>query len=561
MTSVAKRQAPPGLEQSLRQAASLAGVPGLPADAVLCIRHLTARLDTHALRHAGSLLGTAGKISQQLQILAGEARRPAREIVPESATAVLFDDPFQMLACAARDWLDGQFANRWWWRSLIDGGALAQGVIPLWRLHVIHIPAALVELNTRAEEFCRRIAVTDARALVTRLSGTFALPAHSATRMKWAQLLPELAHDDPRRQLLELGFSLTRATVRLRRDLSTSLPASSGVPSAAPNAAGPKAHRRTPLRAEEVSGGEQASKRESETHTDATGSEQTRSAIVIPGQQEPIRPTGMPSPQQPEDTPQPTALDVAPTPSTCADDWRKNPSSPEPRTETKSETPDRNAQVFSQTSVAAHSIVPPIPPFARPAEWIETRYGGVLYLLNVAIHLGFYPDFMQPRDAGLALSPWAFLALAAERLAGRRLRRDALWTLLAALDGSDADHPVFDRESSPPASLPPPLQPYLRAQERDAPTFADSWPAWIDQLMPALRRRLAAALGVPPRQAGRLLCCQSARIWFSTGRLDAHFNLNEHPIAIRLSGLDRDPGWMPSAGCDIRFFYDVTIDG
>ena len=74
--------------------------------------------------------------------------------------------------------------------------------------------------------------------------------------------------------------------------------------------------------------------------------------------------------------------------------------------------------------------------------------------------------------------------------------------------------------------------------------------------MPPLRRRLATALGVPPRQAGRLLCCQTVRIHFRAGRLDAHFSLNDHPIALRLSGLDRDPGWMPSAGCDIRFFYD-----
>ena len=547
MASVAKRQAPPWLEHSLRQAASLAGVPGLPADAVLCIRHLTARLDTHALRHAGSLLGTAEKLSHQLQILAGEARRPAREIVPESATAVLFDDPAQMLACAARDWLDGQFANRWWWRTLFGSGALAQGVIPLWRLHVIHIPAALVELNTRAEEFCRRTASSDAEVLVAQLIETYAPPTHSATRTDWLPLLPEFAPDDPRRQLLVLGLSLTNGAVRARRALATSRPAHHGVQAAAQDGARPKTHGRTPPRPDEVADSEPALDRETEARTDARD---------VPGQPEPVGPTGMRSPQQPENSPQPIALDADATPTTCADDWQNDPSSPDKSTRTNTRTPDRNAQVLTQTSTATHPSAPSPTPFAHPVEWIETSYGGVLYLLNVAIHLGFYPDFTQPRDAGLALSPWAFLALVGERLAGRRLRHDPLWTLLAALDGSDADQPVFNLESNPPTSLPETLQPYLGAQERDAPRLADTWPTWLDQLMPPLRRRLAIALGVPPRQAGRLLCCQTARIHFRAGRLDAHFNLNDHPVAIRLSGLDRDPGWMPSAGCDIRFFYD-----
>ena len=109
MTSVAKRYAAPWLEQSMRQAASLASVPGLSADAVLCVRHLSARIDTHALRHGGGLLNTASRVSRQLQILASAARRPAHEVVPENAEAVLFDDPAEMLACAARDWLDGHF--------------------------------------------------------------------------------------------------------------------------------------------------------------------------------------------------------------------------------------------------------------------------------------------------------------------------------------------------------------------------------------------------------------------------------------------------------------------
>jgi len=39
-------------------------------------------------------------------------------------------------------------------------------------------------------------------------------------------------------------------------------------------------------------------------------------------------------------------------------------------------------------------------------------------------------------------------------------------------------------------------------------------------------------------------------------RLDLHFTLDALPLAVRLAGVDRDPGWIPSAGCDIRFCFD-----
>jgi len=37
--------------------------------------------------------------------------------------------------------------------------------------------------------------------------------------------------------------------------------------------------------------------------------------------------------------------------------------------------------------------------------------------------------------------------------------------------------------------------------------------------------------------------------------LDLFFELSEHPLEIRLAGLDRDPGWVPAAGRFVRFHY------
>ena len=35
----------------------------------------------------------------------------------------------------------------------------------------------------------------------------------------------------------------------------------------------------------------------------------------------------------------------------------------------------------------------------------------------------------------------------------------------------------------------------------------------------------------------------------------AEFPLDGHDVAWRLAGLDRDPGWLPSAACSLRFEF------
>jgi hypothetical protein len=39
-------------------------------------------------------------------------------------------------------------------------------------------------------------------------------------------------------------------------------------------------------------------------------------------------------------------------------------------------------------------------------------------------------------------------------------------------------------------------------------------------------------------------------------RVDVLMKLNELPIAIRLAGLDRDPGWVPAAGRFVAFRFE-----
>jgi hypothetical protein len=51
------------------------------------------------------------------------------------------------------------------------------------------------------------------------------------------------------------------------------------------------------------------------------------------------------------------------------------------------------------------------------------------------------------------------------------------------------------------------------------------------------------------------LCNHHARVTVTPTHLDVFFKLSELPIAIRLSGLDRNPGWVPAAGRYIMLHF------
>lgn len=547
----------PSLEAALRQTAALAEVPGLPADALLCIRRVHARIDREGLRHVGGLLGAADQLSRQLQKHAGDARRPAREFVPKSAEAVRFEDPAEMLACAARDWLDGQFYSHWWWRSLLGGGALAQGVVTLWRRYPAHIPAALAKLDARAGEFRQRLPAPDAAAIADLL-------AECPNRTARQENSSQPTTDDPRQPPPTFISSAARAgSSNAPPPIAASpatqpwfvapggnkavQPGSGGTLRDAHEACRPGAEVESSVFAAPGASAEARAQRRTPAGVDK--SPRGTNNLGIPAQERPqVR-------QQPDLRKQGSAADPA-------NDQFPRPRQPQPE-QRESLAPPIATTLLSQvgrfeqtgeTASASASLVKLI----AAGESIETDYGGVLYLLNTALRLGFYPDFTRPQDPGLALSPWAFLALCGERIAGRGLREDALWTLLAKLAvGSDEQTHGASTTNRPPPSLPDALRPYLGRRSPNACLTPDSWPAWLDQLIPPLRRRLAAALGVAPRSVGRLLCRQAARVQYREGRLTTRFDLNDHPVAIRRAGLDRDPGWIPAAACDIRFYYDT----
>jgi hypothetical protein len=160
-----------------------------------------------------------------------------------------------------------------------------------------------------------------------------------------------------------------------------------------------------------------------------------------------------------------------------------------------------------------------------PASRVSTRFGGIFYLLNAALAMRLYSDFSAPRGPNLKLSPWDWLALIGREWFGREFVRDPVWRLLAGLAG---------RKRRP-----------LRR------------PRWLTAQIESLLARLALALSErPSADTPGLVCAHRAEIAATASRVDVHLALAGLPLVLRIAGLDRDPGWIPAAGRDVRFHFD-----
>ena len=200
------------------------------------------------------------------------------------------------------------------------------------------------------------------------------------------------------------------------------------------------------------------------------------------------------------------------------------PAPAEHRTETKAtEPPPAGTRTWPSASVQ------PAPWSERaeasataPAARFDTAHAGLFFLLNAAVGLGWYGDFTQPQHQGLGLSPWQFLRAAGHALTGPSWCEDPLLAWLRAMD---------------PTPLP-------RTGVR---------PLWAP-----LRARLSLAMGLPRLHATRLTVQLPGQVRLRCGRVDVHIPLSELPLPVRMAGLDRDIGWLPAAGHDIRFHFEVV---
>lgn len=527
---------------------------GLPAGSLLCVRRLRDPLPGR-LGAAEREIELNARWSQaardSLDRLASGAARPNAGRLPAGAEAVLFPTEADLLACFALSQAEGRMAFEWWWGCALPASDLRRTWSELWSRNPTLIPIAvqLLAAGANLPLVLRSLPGSAARPLLRQLAITYGLPellqvlaqpaASMASSSSVARLparsdndttavargvsnpaifhagfLPEitsreiaaLAAVPVETALLALvGLLLVRNPARVRQ--------AAFVPFARAVLNGAGILRRTVL------------------PTDLGRPDIFPDAVIASATPLPVSPAQAAASGRTPFTPSPSPPTQASVPAQAS-----------PLT-----IPSRTAAGSSEAPAASPARLPPRLPVSERI--VSTAHGGIFYLLNLALALGLYGDFTQPLRPGLALSPWKFLDLL-----GRRLLRglpdaedDSLWAALEQLAGS-VEEPVAmatglaDWQPDPAWSDPPLLLP-AAARSSD-----ENFLTW---LIPVLTDRLEHAGVTFPMLLG-----QSARLVLTAGRVDVHFSLSSHPIEIRLAGLDRDPGWIPAAGRDVRFHYD-----
>jgi hypothetical protein len=203
-------------------------------------------------------------------------------------------------------------------------------------------------------------------------------------------------------------------------------------------------------------------------------------------------------------------------------------------------------------------------PFALPLPPpVRTRLGGLFYLVAVAQSLGLYGDFTTPREPGIALYVWDFVALVGAELLPEPFPDDPVWTLLASLAGRGPHDPPgagFD----PPEDWCPPPGRHERYAAALSPSSRNGKPSsrhgtplerWTRNVAGYVQARLALALDRPPGDVPGIVLLRHAEVHVSAAHVDVVFALADLPLEIRLAGIDRTPGWIPAAGRHLSIHF------
>lgn len=224
-------------------------------------------------------------------------------------------------------------------------------------------------------------------------------------------------------------------------------------------------------------------------------------------------------------------------------------------------------------------------PCASALSQIHTVFGGLMFVINMLLALKLYPDFTMPLGRRLHPSPFWLLAQLGVRLFGRSFRRDPLFRLLNDIGqpGSLPNHWRVERKWLANFSAKGVLYPTfdgtnLTYWDSRGFIFSDS-PA-----NPKSRKATHAAVAsnrgkfrLPAKRDDRWVACLASFLKFRTNQaapgldlsclrlpakaslsedgLDLYFSLAELPLAVRMAGLDRNPGWLPSEGRHIMFHF------
>ena len=484
--------------------------PAMPPRVILCIRAMAdpmpGGLDLRSA-HAPRATEWEHAARNAIRDALHRAVRVTDGFVPPTADSVLFDDRAELLACAARDVVRG--SDGWWWRHLLRGSVTFTVVLREWMREPEYVAAALEILAASAEmiAFVRRLEAHEAIALLHNVLRAHALEPFAneiiravTTPMSPSRSASAIPTASPWRDLvpeIEHGQPAARA---IAHDLALEQRLFAGITLALRRA--PTLVRRRESFFTQQTIAWIATMRAIEKHESTAPKTPATQTTPTPTPHEPPTQTPLPPPHAhhaPANTPDTPSRQHSPGHRPRATDHSEDP-------ETR-KTPKPTQQ---PTPVAAPTV--------------STQYAGIFFLLNVAIALELYDPYS---DEGLDLDVWTFLALTARALLEEVDEEDNVWALLADLAQPES--------SCGAAGFSPPV---------DAP---------LDTLD---RVRELLALTIEADHPALFLIRRYGRITLTPAHLDVHFSLAAHPIEIRMSGLDRDPGWIPAAGRHVNFHFD-----
>jgi len=548
---------------------------GLPASSLLCIRRMRDPSPRTQPLESGSvylLPDWEQAVARSLDCQATEAARPALAPVPSGANAVLFLDDSELLAALAWDWLTGTLPLHWWWRQILktfDSAAIFQH----WMRAPEAIPAAIERLRFLScdEPFVRSLPDRVASELLRRMlyvhgiptGGDLAIAPAVASEMPggsgstssirqdqlsgsidpaapwspWIQELSSFNLSADQEQFLVQSLMLRRARGVARSEAFQHALAAwvSYRPSDAEE----------PYPVEEERAPDNLSQPASRP-ADGTNRRFPATPLslddsaTLPSESRGGPHSGSLRPvSNAHEASQLTAEDgQAPIDNSEADASKVVLSEPiDTRPEATTSAPDElnanPAEVPAASAEDSSSLRSAFEPqhFLR----VETAFGGVFFLLNAAIALGYYSDFTAPLDRYIDLDIWDFLAIFGDRFTSGELRNDPLWETLAHLAGRGDSS-----KSEDPAA-------------RIASHFAPSQ-EWIDSTANHVSGYLDHALKMP--DAASFLCRRPSSLTCTPTHVDIFFSMQTHPIEIRKACLDRDPGWIPAAGYYVAFHFD-----
>ena len=490
--------------------------PTLPPGAIVCVRHLRARLDARQTRTV------AEQLEDALRGLVPFMARPFRGIVPTDANAVVFFDEAELLACLAQDWHRGD-GDRWWWRSLYREVATLSVVERAFAGSARSMPAVLSRLDELgiACDVVRHLPAEHCNELSAAVAESFAVRewTHPSAPSPRSGAAPQA---EAREAAVDWAFAVERLVQEMGlSQVVMSLPVAQRALVMLCVALHRAPHRaRTTeviatIRRENWEAVSHAPTADVERESDerATSAEPARAPESSATGLERLRPD--PSVAAP-----PTETILEPT------DLRT--------TANASKTSSGEARVAAAAPISCPVVTEASPPavvrqYAHQESldpvYVTTDFAGVVYLLNVALSMELYGDFTQPLRPGLDLTLGDLLALVGEHACGPIIRGDAIWNILAQLAGR---------------------------RNEDEPRAPDDF----STLVASLVVRTALALDMPEHEALEYLCARPGRVALSATRLDVVFELATHPLAIRVAGLDRDPGWVPAAGRTVALHYE-----